>query len=180
MLVGTEANLMQGEPGLLQVSNIQCEHGQSGGHCGKLPDHVYLTFPLALRDFASQDWTSIDLNTIIRLVKGPLEGLKALHEERYMHRDVHGKNILVMSLDPPQAVLCDYGKARHRLKERDTRLGPIPTLAPEVDGVTDYNNKIDIWGIGYVCCWILFFEYQQENIDNNKPSYMNVPWYVGL
>ena len=49
------ANTTQGEPHLLQATNIQCEHGHSD-LCGKLPEHLYLTFPLALNDFQSQNW----------------------------------------------------------------------------------------------------------------------------
>lgn len=82
-----------------------------------------------------------------------------------MHRDVSARNLLVMSLSPPKAVLCDFGKARHASTHRDTHIGPIPTLAPEVDGQTWYDSKIDIWGIGYVCCWILFPGFISKHYD---------------
>lgn len=166
-------------PGLLQASNVQCDHGHPG-HCGTLPEHIYMSFPLAIGDFVSQDWSSIDLSTTILLLRGPLQGLKALHEAGYMHRDVSVRNLLVMSLDPPQGVLCDYGKARRSLKEKDSRIGPIPTLAPEVDGEGYYDSKIDVWGLGYVCCCILFPAYQRQRVDNLRPPNRNLKWYVGL
>lgn len=97
-----------------------------------------------------------------------------------MHRDVSVRNLLVMSLDPPQGVLCDYGKARRSLNEKDSRIGPIPTLAPEVDGEAYYDSKIDVWGIGYVCCCILFPAYQRQRVDNFRPPNRNLKWYVGL
>ena len=170
---------MKEHPGLLQASNVQCDHGHPK-NCGILPEHVYMTFPLAIGDFVSQDWTSINLSTTIALLRGPLQGLKALHEAGYMHRDVSVRNLLVMSLDPPRGVLCDYGKARRSLKEKDSRIGPIPTLAPEVDGENYYDNKIDIWGIGYVCCCILFPAYQRQRVDNFRRPNQNLKWYVGL
>lgn len=139
-----------------------------------------MTFPLAIGDFASQNWASIDLRTIIALLRGPLQGLKAIHEAGYMHRDVSVRNILVMSLDPPQGVLCDYGKARRSLKERDSRIGPIPTLAPEVNGEAYYDSKIDVWGIGYVCCCILFPAYQRQRVNNFQRPNQNLKWYVDL
>ena len=97
-----------------------------------------------------------------------------------MHRDVWLKNILVMSVDPPRAVLCDYGKATRSSKANEHRLGPIPTIAPEVDGKTEYDNKIDIWGLGYVCCWVLFPAYFARMVDNHKTPKRNVSWYTGL
>jgi len=116
-----------------------------------------MTFPLAMHDFSKRDfWPKLPLATVLALLRGPLEGLRTMHEAGYMHRDVSARNLLVMSLSPPKAVLCDFGKARHASSHRDTHIGPIPTLAPEVNGQTWYDKKIDIWGIGYVCCWILF------------------------
>lgn len=95
-----------------------------------------------------------------------------------MHRDVSMKNLLILSLHPPKAVLCDYGKAKHTPEHLDTRIGPIPTLAPEVDGRTKYTNKIDIWGIGYICCWIMFPEYQLANAtDGSRP---HLEWHKGI
>lgn len=173
------ANSFEHEEGLLQATSIRCDHNRSG-LCGKYPEHVYITLPLAKGDFGSRVWSSIDLQTVIALLRGPLQGLEALHKAGYMHKDVSSRNILVMSLDPPHAVLCDYGKARHSLREVDSRIGPIPTLAPEVDGITRYTNKIDIWGIGYVCAQILFPEYQRAKVDKSKPPSRNIPWYLGL
>lgn len=52
--------------------------------------------------------------------------------------------MLVLSYDPPESVLCDYGKACHAKEDDNTALGPIPTLAPEVwKGM--YTNTIDLW-----------------------------------
>lgn len=116
-----------------------------------------MTFPLALHDLSKQNfWSKLPLVTVVALLGGPLEGLRTMHEAGYMHRDVSARNLLVMSLSPPKAILCDFDKARQASSHCDTHIGPIPTLAPEVDGYTWYNSSIDIWGIGYVCCWILF------------------------
>lgn len=75
-----------------------------------------------------------------------------------------------MSLDPPEAVICDYGKAVHSQRESKSNTGPIPTLAPEVhmDGHRSYDNRIDIWGIGYVCCQILVNPYSIKHFDMTK------------
>lgn len=97
-----------------------------------------------------------------------------------MHRDVSAKNLLVMSLVPPRAVLCDYGKARHAPWHVDSHIGPIPTLAPEVDGHARYDNKIDIWGIGYVCCGILFPSFQRKFLLRNNSGRPDRSWHIGI
>ena len=85
-----------------------------------------------------------------------------MHQEGYMHRDVSVRNMLVMSMNPPKAVLCDFGKAIRAHTQKNPRIGPPNTLAPEIaeDGSRPYNNKIDIWSFGWVCCYILFSDWR--------------------
>ena len=93
-----------------------------------------------------------------------------------MHRDVSLKNILVMSENPHQAALCDYGKAVKSSQAFETKIGPIPFLAPEVGGSNGYTNKIDVWGVGIVGCFILFPEAINDLITRGKrPS---IKWYA--
>lgn len=66
-----------------------------------------------------------------------------------MHRDISAKNLLVESLSPAEAALCDYGKAIMAEESTDTAIGPKPTLAPEVWCQRPYNNKIDVWSLAY-------------------------------
>ena len=75
-----------------------------------------------------------------------------------MHRDIRPKNMLIMSVKPPQASLCDYGKAIEAANSTVATIGPICTLAPEVWTVsTDgpYTAKIDMWAYGYAIAEIL-------------------------
>ena len=127
-----------------------------------------MAFPLALRDFSKQIWPGTPLNIVAKLLRGPLEGLASLHNAGYMHRDVSPKNILVMSKVPAQAALCDYGKAVKAETATLKTIGPTPFLAPEVGKVEGYTNKIDIWGFGLVCCYILFPKVINTRINESK------------
>ena len=81
-----------------------------------------------------------------------------------------------MSEKPPQAALCDYGKAVKSSQAFETKIGPIPFLAPEVGEPTGYTNKIDIWGVGIVGCFILFPRAISDLITRGKrPSFK---WYA--
>jgi len=47
----------------------------------------------------------------MRLLKYTLEGIESLHNMGIMHRDITLKNMLIVSSERPEAVLCDFGKA---------------------------------------------------------------------
>ncbi len=74
-----------------------------------------------------------------------------MHEMRVMHRDIRPQNMLLLSENPPRAAICDYGKAIEAEVSRDTRIGPIHTLAPEVWTAAEsgYTRSIDVWAFNY-------------------------------
>ncbi|KAL8828632.1 MAG: hypothetical protein Q9170_006520 [Blastenia crenularia] len=150
--IGQEAKIgirFSGVPGLLAVDKIWCEH-DFDRPCGRFPQSVYTSSPLALQDFSRLNWPRFGSEEVMEVFRGPLQGLCALHGEGYMHRDVSAKNLLLTSLRPPQAVLGDYGKAIKAASDRNPYIGPAHYCAPEVDGVGFYDNKIDVWSMGVV------------------------------
>lgn len=108
-----------------------------------------------MRNFTPPIWTSIEIKNKMRLLKDTLEGIESLHNMGIMHRDITLKNMLIVSSERPEAVLCDFGKATSEPFSRDTRIGPIRTLAPEVWGNTEYTVKIDLWAWAYAVAEIL-------------------------
>lgn len=72
-----------------------------------------------------------------------------------MHRDIYTKNLFVLSLKPPKAVLSDFGKTVAAVSSQNAHLGPKHTCAPEVNSTSWYNNSIDIWSIGIICLEVL-------------------------
>ena len=90
--------------------------------------------PLAHTDFSRSFWTaqSVDFETKLRLLKDTLEGISTMHDRGIMHRDITWKIMLILSLQPPRAVVCDYGKATSEQQPVSTLIGPVGTLAPEV------------------------------------------------
>jgi len=84
-----------------------------------------------------------------------------------MHRNITIKNLLVVTLSPPEAALCDFGKAIESKDSKDTVIGPKNTLAPEVWGQRPYNNMIDVWSLAYA--WMNTFRRRlprPEHIDS--------------
>ncbi|KAL8751242.1 MAG: hypothetical protein Q9199_006557 [Rusavskia elegans] len=165
------------ETGILPTLFTWCEH-QVNTICGRIPESVFAASPLGLCDFSQYDWSTCSINQVIELRRGPLQGLAALHKTGYMYRDVHRRNLLIISLEPPRAVIHDFGKSIHRNTHRDKHLGPIPTLAPEVNGFRDYTNAIDIWGLAFACCYSVLPRDQREVVNHKKP--MNKQCYTSI
>jgi serine/threonine protein kinase len=127
-----------------------CEHGHNT--CCKTPELFYLALPLAaFGDLSRQNWSACnDHSFIASMLRGPLQGLQALHNRGFIHRDITVKNILIRSMSPPDAIIADFGKTIKATRASETRIGPIYSLPPEVNG-KDYDNKIDIYSFGIAC-----------------------------
>lgn len=145
---------IQLQQGLMPTLSVWCEH-QSAGVCNHLPQAVFTSSPLALCDFTRVLWSNYSLTVIRECLRGVMRGLVTLHTAGFMHRDIHIRNVFLVSSDPPAAVLGDFGKTVQAESHSDDCLGPIHTRAPEVDGRTQYTNKIDIWSLGIVMLSIL-------------------------
>ena len=85
-----------------------------------------------------------------------------MHDKGIMHRDITRKNMLILSLALPQAVICDYGKATSEQQPISTLIGPVGTLAPEVWGGSSYSNKIDLWAWAYAVAEVLGYDYTEN------------------
>lgn len=150
--------MAQDERGLLPILNACCEHGLSNG-CDALKKFC-IFMPYARSNLAIDFWTSPEIprKTKLYWLRELLEGIRTLHTKGIMHHDVRPKNMLILSIEPPRAAMCDYGKAVEAENSAVTTIGPIHTLAPEVWTVsTDgpYTAKIDMWAYDYAVAEIL-------------------------
>jgi hypothetical protein len=95
-----------------------------------------------------------------------LNGLKYMHSNHLIHRDIKSDNIL---LNREGAVkICDFGFAvqlTKRKQKRNTALGSLYWMAPEVIRGKDYDYKADVWSVG-----ILLME-----MAEGLPPYMDLP-----
>ena len=162
--------MLQNQPGLLPILNASCEHGHAHACC--YLEKFYIFMPYAVSDLAINFWASPDIarETKLQFLREPLEGIQTLHAMRIMHRDIRPKNMLLVSIEPPQASLCDYGKAIEAENSTVTTIGPISTLAPEVWTISregPYTEKIDMWAYGYAIAEILGYSTR----DNTQISY---------
>ncbi|KAL0217274.1 hypothetical protein RCL1_007855 [Eukaryota sp. TZLM3-RCL] len=88
-------------------------------------------------------------------------GLKFLHGEGVLHRDVKHGNILLLSQERPFRVkLCDFGIARDlNATVIKTSIGTESFMAPEMFANQPYGTAVDIWALGVVLYFIIEKKY---------------------
>lgn len=118
---------------------------------------IYVVIPLAVDLWRwSQDKPSFAL--IVMVFQGVVEGLRILHVDVYLHRDVTTLNMFVLPGLPLNGALGDFGKAVLKATSSSEEIGPAATRAPEVDGRTQYGKPADVYSLGFAMTTILLPE----------------------
>ena len=96
------------------------------------------------------------------LCKQLLTGLAAIHSKSWMHRDITPKNVLYFDQEPAHAGLCDFGKLCRSTADNVTTLAAWRWLPPEIveNQRRTYNQKIDVWMLGYTLLYCWYYDYQ--------------------
>lgn len=120
----------------------------------------------------SQDLSRLGPMPIYRVSLGIIRAVKYIHDRGFIHADIKPGNIL---LDGEfHAVLCDFGISMIAAeKYHSSCVQTVTYRAPEVDETRSriqFNQKIDVWGVGCVLFEISsgcpFAEYESDNNDS--------------
>eukprot|EP00002_Diphylleia_rotans_P029038 TRINITY_DN5882_c0_g1_i1.p1 TRINITY_DN5882_c0_g1~~TRINITY_DN5882_c0_g1_i1.p1 ORF type:complete len:203 (-),score=41.27 TRINITY_DN5882_c0_g1_i1:30-638(-) len=96
------------------------------------------------------------------------EGMQYLHARTppICHRDLKSGNILIVSLNPIDVRISDFGLARIKAENQTmTKCGTKAWLAPEVLRGERYSEKADLFSYGILCWEIIMGDLPYRNID---------------
>ncbi|KAI1737827.1 kinase-like domain-containing protein [Xylaria scruposa] len=115
---------------------------------------------------------SIEAATILR---DALLGLKFLHDNGWIHKDIKPQNIGVIRGNPPRAVILDVGQAEvlassATLQATPGSGGTVWYLAPERE-MTRYDKGADIWPMGLIAIELTY--------GSNPFKFARNPWRPG-
>ena len=91
-----------------------------------------------------------------------------------MHRNISEHNLLIVSENPPVALLGGHEQSIVAKTSMEEWIGPAHIKAPEVGG-TAYSNCIDIWNLGFVA-FSMFFPAAYDLVTNFGGTQEEV-WY---
>ncbi|KAL8902663.1 MAG: hypothetical protein Q9207_004484 [Kuettlingeria erythrocarpa] len=130
-------------------------------------DEVFILWtPLGRGTFqefsVSGKWSSTGSDEKLALFYQVCLGVQAVHELRYIHRDIKPQNLYVVSISPPRAVVGDFGSAIEIDESGHTpepgQHGTIGWLAPELENpgfAAKYTEAVDVWSLGAVAYFLV-------------------------
>ncbi len=113
-------------------------------YCDGLDLRKYINDHKNSNDFIEKD---IIYHIILEICKG----LKEIHKNKLIHRDLKPDNIFLTA--DLKTKIGDFGvsKQLNNINEyAQTQVGSMTYLAPEIINNKKYNNKVDIWSLGCI------------------------------
>ena len=107
-----------------------------------------------------------------------LKGLETIHSLNIIHRDINPNHILISSKG--EAKISGFGNSINDIESKfveDKVVGQLPYIAPECLLKLNFNNKIDIWGVGVI---MLELYYKKTNFLLNNEDSINDKYSIRL
>jgi serine/threonine protein kinase len=131
-------------------------------------DAVYIIMEYCeLGDMSRIVGKTIDDDTIMNYTKQICNGLVYLEQCGIIHRDIKPKNILMTKNNIIK--ICDFGLAKNIILDNKYIICGSPLyMAPEMILGREYNEKIDIWGIGIIIYELIYGVNPYNKIKDRK------------
>lgn len=129
----------------------------------------------SLTDLIAQRSGKIPEDLIAYVMREVLLGLKVMHEQFRIHRDIKSDNILI-ALDG-SVKLGDFGYAAQLTQEHEVRQTVVGTpswMAPELAAGLRYGVAVDVWSLGIVAIEMALGEPPYFNESPAKALYLIV------
>ena len=139
------------------------------------PDYIYIVMELCnggslhdcLQNYIKKYKKPFTEEIVQYLMKQILSGLKCLHDQKIIHRDLKLSNILIkyksendiknLNILSGQVKIIDFNAStKPGIISAKTAIGTAPNMAPSVvnnflGNRDNYDEKVDIWSLGTLC-----------------------------
>ena len=118
-----------------------------------------------MRTYLKNKYSKLSLHDKLRFLRDIAGGLKSIHNNGFIHKDLHSGNIL--SNDENKiSYITDLGLCKPVDEQGEEKIhGVLPYVAPEVLRGKKYTPSADIYSFGIIACEIL----------SGLPPYHNLP-----
>ncbi|GBC48558.2 kinase-like domain-containing protein [Rhizophagus irregularis DAOM 181602=DAOM 197198] len=148
----------------LSISNKWVQVVQCYGLTKDPSDGNYLLVIFALdynlREYLQQNHDKLTWKRRFQIIDNIVEGIRKIHEENAIHRDLHSGNILLSTTD---IRISDLGFCGPADKPLNSIYGNLPYIAPEVISGKETTFASDVYSIGMVM-W---------EISSGRPPFIN-------
>ncbi|GBC47577.2 kinase-like domain-containing protein [Rhizophagus irregularis DAOM 181602=DAOM 197198] len=126
-----------------------------------------------LHKYLQKEFTKINWGKKITILVYISRGLFAIHDENFIHRDLHSGNILVNNDSSYiEYAVGDLGLSRHAndILSNNEIYGVIPYIAPEIFKGSTFSKESDIYSLGMIM-WKLTTEDTPKHYANVMKRY---------
>ena len=93
----------------------------------------------------------IDEHLIFYFINNICHGLKSIHNQNLIHRDLKPDNLFIT--EEYKLKIGDFGLSKQLKSEKEfakTQTGTMLYMAPEIINGKEYNKKVDMWALGCI------------------------------
>mmetsp|Transcript_8500 Transcript_8500/g.14302 ORF Transcript_8500/g.14302 Transcript_8500/m.14302 type:complete len:139 (-) Transcript_8500:307-723(-) len=109
-------------------------------------------------------------------MKQLVDAVNALHSSGICHRDLKPENVLLRETETQglQLKLIDFNISARAGKDGRfkmiTKTGTEQFMAPEMVRGCSYDQKIDVWGVGCILCYLLTGKVPYNQVGGSEPD----------
>src|SRR5437764_4497325 len=122
----------------------------------------------SLADYITKSFKKLKWKDKIEILYRIISGLKIIHQEQFVHHDLHSGNILHSDRIREKVMIADLGLSVPTDQEPSSIIGVLPYISPEVLNGKPYTIASDIYSFGVLMSVISTGQQPFYNIAHDR------------